>query len=117
VPVSALARIGVRELLLAAAGKLAEAPPLEELAPALPVYRPKDALRDFTVTREGPDHWRLSGAGIERAAKMTYFEHAGALRRFQRMMETLGVDGALRKAGVQPGDTVFIGEYELEWQE
>ena len=33
------------------------------------------------------------------------------------MMERLGVDKALREAGVQEGDTVYIGEYELEYQE
>jgi len=31
-------------------------------------------------------------------------------------MERLGVDKALREAGVQEGDTVYIGEYELEYQ-
>ena len=29
----------------------------------------------------------------------------------------LGVDVALRNAGVEEGDTVSIGEFELEWQE
>ena len=48
---------------------------------------------------------------------MTFWEYEGSVRRFQRLMERLGVEAALRKAGVQPGDTVFIGEYELEWQE
>ena len=61
--------------------------------------------------------WRITGAAIERAAKMTYWEHDGSLRRFQKIMEILGVDEALRKAGVQDGDTVAIGEFELEWQE
>jgi GTP-binding protein len=32
-------------------------------------------------------------------------------------MEKLGVDEALRSAGVAEGDTVFIGDYELEWQD
>jgi Obg family GTPase CgtA-like protein len=32
-------------------------------------------------------------------------------------METLGVDEALRTEGVQEGDTVAIGDFELEWQE
>ena len=31
------------------------------------------------------------------------------------MIETLGIDAALRKAGIQEGDTVYIGENELEW--
>jgi GTP-binding protein len=39
------------------------------------------------------------------------------VRRFQRILETLGVDQALRQAGVRNGDTVFIGEFELEWQD
>jgi GTPase len=30
---------------------------------------------------------------------MTYWEHEGSVRRFQRMMETLGVEKALREAG------------------
>jgi len=115
--VSALARTNVRELLLKAVEKLSEAPPLEEIAAPLPLYRPKDDPRDYKVSREGTRDWRLSGPGIERAAKMTYFEHAGSLRRFQKLMETLGVDEALRKAGVKEGDTVHIGDFELEWQE
>jgi GTP-binding protein len=32
-------------------------------------------------------------------------------------MEALGVDEELRKAGIQEGDTVFINDYELEWQD
>jgi GTP-binding protein len=32
-------------------------------------------------------------------------------------MQTLGVEEALRQAGVQEGDTVSIGEFELEWQD
>jgi len=32
-------------------------------------------------------------------------------------MTRLGVDEALRKAGIEEGDTVVIGDYELEWQE
>jgi len=29
----------------------------------------------------------------------------------------MGIDAALREAGVSDGDTVVIGDYELEWQE
>jgi GTP-binding protein len=115
--VSALARTEVRALLRKAAGKLAGTPPLEETAPPMPVYRPAEDSRQFTVTREGAHEWRLSGAGIERAAAMTPWDQDGSVRRFQKLMEKLGVDEALHKAGVSEGDTVYIGEYELEWQE
>jgi len=115
--ISALARTDVHELLLKAAGKLAETQPLEETAPPMPVYRPAEDSRQFTVKREGAHEWRLSGAGIERAAAMTPWDQDGSVRRFQKLMEHLGVDEALRKAGLREGDTVYIGEYELEWQE
>jgi Obg family GTPase CgtA-like protein len=32
-------------------------------------------------------------------------------------MERLGVEEALRDVGIEVGDTVRIGEFELEWQE
>jgi GTP-binding protein len=48
---------------------------------------------------------------------MTYWEHDGSVRRFQRLMVTLGVDEALRAQGIQNGDTVVIKDYELEWQD
>jgi GTP-binding protein len=115
--ISALARTNTRDLLIKAYQKLAEAPPLEEIEPPLPVYRPKEDPREFIVTREGANEWRISGISIERAASMTYWQHDGSVRRFQKIMETLGVDEALRSAGVQEGDTVAIGDFELEWQE
>ena len=115
--ISALARTNTRELLIKAHQKLAETPPIEEVGVPMPVYKPKEDPREFTVTREGQNEWRISGSAIERAAKMTYWEHDGSLRRFQKIMATLGVEEALRKAGVQEGDTVAIGEFELEWQD
>ncbi|HUE98319.1 MAG TPA: GTPase ObgE [Anaerolineales bacterium] len=115
--ISALARTNTRELLVKAYQRLEEAPPLEEVDVALPVYKPKDDPREFLVTREGANEWRVSGVAIERAASMTYWQHDGSVRRFQKIMGTLGVDEALRNAGVQEGDTVAIGEFELEWQE
>ena len=54
---------------------------------------------------------------IERAASMTYWEYDQAARRFQRILKTLGIEDALREAGVEAGDTVFIGDFELEWQD
>ncbi len=115
--ISALARTNTRELLIKAYQKLADTPPLQEVELPIPVYKPKEDPREFVVTREGTNEWRISGVAIERAASMTYWQHDGSVRRFQKIIETLGVDEALRQAGVQEGDTVAIGEFELEWQE
>jgi GTP-binding protein len=116
-PISALARTNVRELLLKAVQLLDKTPAPEPGAETVPVYRPKEDPRDFHVTRSGEHEWRVAGAAIERAAKMTFWEHDGSVRRFQKIMETLGVEAALRKAGVQNGDTVAIGDFELDWQD
>jgi GTP-binding protein len=115
--ISALARTNTRELLVRAYRTLQEAPPPEPIEAPLPVYRPREDPREFSITRQGANEWRISGAAIERAASMTYWQHDGSVRRFQKIIETLGVDEALRKAGVQEGDTVAVGDFELEWQE
>jgi GTP-binding protein len=113
--VSALARTNLRDVLYKAKQLLDETP-LELAVAELPVYRPETDPREFSISRTG-DGWRVSGAAIERAAEMTYWEHYQSVRRFARLLQTLGIEDALRKAGVQEGDTVYVGEYELEWQD
>jgi GTP-binding protein len=115
--VSALARTNVTQLLKRAVRLLAEAPPAVLPEAPVPVYRPADDPRDFRLAQESEHRWRLTGTAIERAAAMTYWEHEGSVRRFQKLMESIGVDAAIRKSGIQEGDTVAIGEYELDWQD
>jgi len=115
--ISALARTNTRELLIKAYQILQETPIPEVVEMPVPVYKPKEDPREFEITRQGTNEWRITGVAIERAAKMTYWEHDGSVRRFQKVLDTLGIKDALRKAGVQDGDTVSIDEFELEWQE
>ncbi len=114
--ISALQREGVRELLLKAVCTLQTLPPSPLPGLPLPVYRPAEEEGTFTIEREG-NAWRIKSPAIERAAAMTYWEYDGSVRRFQKLMERLGVDEALRQAGAQDGDTVYIGDYELEYRE
>jgi len=115
--ISALARTNTRDLLIKAHQLLMQTPEPELSEVDLPVYKPKEDPRAFDIHREGSNEWRITGAAIERAAKMTYWEHYGSIRRFHKIMQALGITDALKKAGVQDGDTVSIDEYELEWQE
>lgn len=116
VAISALARTDIRKLLLKAVEELSNTPTMEEVAP-LPVYRPETDPNEFEISREDDGGWRISGIAIERAAKMTYWEHYGSIRRFQKIMAALGIEDALRKKGIEEGDTVYIADFELEWQE
>jgi GTP-binding protein len=113
--ISAMARTNLDALLWKVV-ELLQTAPMYEVEAEVPVYRPEEDIHDFTVAKEAGG-WRVSGKGIERAAAMTYWEYEGSVRRFQRLMEKIGVDEALREAGTQEGETVFIGDYELEWQD
>lgn len=113
--VSALAGTNLRQLLYQAAQLLPQAP-LPQPEEAVAVYRVESDPRAFQVKKTDKG-WQVVGEAIERAAAMTYWEYDQSVRRFQRILETLGVEDALRKAGVQEGDMVMIGEYELEWRD
>jgi GTP-binding protein len=80
-----------------------------------PLYElPHDEFT-FAITRDQHGAFHVRGRRIERAAAMTYWDNDEAVMRFQNILETLGISEALKAAGVQIGDTVFIGDYELEW--
>ena len=115
VPVSAVTHENINPLMWRAAALLKDAPEPEPVE-SMPVYRAEEDPKSFTVqqTEEG---WLVRGEAIERAAAMTYWEHRESVRRFQRLLENIGVDEALREAGVEEGDTVHVGEYALEWQD
>jgi len=114
-PVSALARQGLRELILEAY-RLA---PASEVEPeeVLPIYRPEPNREQYRISRGADGSWRIEGTAIERAAEMTYWQYEEAVRRFQRMLTRIGVTESLRSAGAKDGDTVHIGDHELEWRE
>ena len=117
--ISAITKQGLKPVLYRASQLLEEAPVYEYRTPVdedLPVYRYGKDPQDYYVLKTDQG-WRISGEAIERAAAMTYWEHHQSIRRFHRILEAMGVDEAMREAGVQAGDTVFIGDHELEWED
>ena len=98
------------------AEELLQSAPMPKAVEEIPVYRPEEDPREFEIVQE-EDGWRVISPAIERAAEMTYWEFEGSVRRFQRLIERLGVEDALRKAGVEEGDTVYVGDYALDWQD
>ncbi|OGO13215.1 MAG: GTPase ObgE [Chloroflexi bacterium RBG_16_47_49] len=114
-PISAATGSNLTSLLYKAAELLKNTPPVTR-EPMMPVYHPRSDPRQYEINR-GAKGWQIKGESIERAAAMTYWENDESIRRFQRILETLGIDEALRKAGVKEGDMVIIGEYELEWKD
>ncbi|MEA3326214.1 MAG: GTPase ObgE [Chloroflexota bacterium] len=114
-PISTVTHENVKALMWRTV-ELIKAAPEPEPVESMPVYRAVEDPNAFQVqkTEEG---WRVCGKAIERAAAMTYWEHRESVRRFQRLMEHIGLDESLRNAGIVEGDSVLIGEYVLEWQD
>lgn len=112
--ISAIAGEGVRELLYHASGLLDAAEPVQEYE-QLPLYTVAEDPRLFELKRENRG-WRVQGQSIERAAAMTYWEYDQSVQRFQKILQALGVEDALREAGIVEGEIVLIADYELEWQ-
>ncbi len=115
IAISAVAGTNLRTMLYKAVQLLRDTPPLPQTT-SMPVYHAESDPRHYEIKRVAKG-WRISGDSIERAAAMTYWENDESIRRFQRILEVLGIDEALRKSGIKEGDIVFVGEYELEWSD
>ena len=126
-PVSAGTREGLEELMRAVAHALAEVrreeaervastrPADFEVADDHRVYTPARAAREFDVER-GPDGvLEVTGRAAERAINMTDLENEAGVKYLQRRLRQIGVTQALENEGVKVGDTVRIGDVELEW--
>ncbi len=78
------------------------------------VHRLEAAGDGFSLERED-GAFRVRGKRIERLVVQTNFDNEESAERFQRELVRLGIDGALRKAGIRPGDSVRVAGQELEW--
>ena len=126
VGISAATGQGLQDLLRKVATELRELPPREALAPAPPAPvadpdAPTHTLRHektedhYTVMKVDETFYRVFGTKIERTVNMTRMENQEALDRLQNVLERSGISRALEEAGIQPGDTVVIGQVELQW--
>jgi GTP-binding protein len=114
-PISAVSGEGTRELLFAVFQLVQQVPDEVEPVVEARVFRPAQDDEAFEIVREG-DRIRVRGPRVERAAAMTDWGNSEAVARFQRILRSMGIFDALRDVGVDFGDTVVIGEHELEWQ-
>ncbi|MEX2431414.1 MAG: GTPase ObgE [Dehalococcoidia bacterium] len=87
-----------------------EAPPTPAVVPERP--RPTERVR---VSMDD-EVYVVSSRQAERFIPMVDLNNWRARLQFHHQLERLGVIEALERKGVEPGDTVRIGSYELEWQ-
>ncbi len=116
--ISAATSEGVRPLL-EALWKMVDVDRREEQEAQVEIPTPQ---REYAFTppfevKRTPAGFRILGDKLRRAAAMTDFDNEEAVMHFQRRLEKMGVFKALKRMGAQPGQSVFIEEYEMEYKE
>jgi GTPase len=71
----------------------------------------------FRVEREGNNEFRILGKSIERIVSMHDLTNEEALSYMQNKFNKMGVEKTLRRAGVNVGDIVHVGNFEFEYSE
>jgi GTP-binding protein len=112
-PISAVAGDGMDALLRAVVKALDEVPEAPLFLPERTEYVIEP---DFTVHKQKDSSYRVTGRKIERLIKRTNLDQDEAVARLQKIIEKMGLEKALAKEGVQPGDRVVIGEFEFHFR-
>ena len=78
------------------------------------VYTLEDKDEGFEITRKD-GMILVDGPAVRKLMSRVNLEDNESFYYFQKCLEKLGVNDALKKAGVQEGDTVVIVDWQLEW--
>jgi GTP-binding protein len=112
--ISAVTGSRVREMLYLVVQLLDSLPEEEPTSEEIAIFRPPEEDEGFTVAVE-EDGFRVKGKRVERLVARTDWHYEESIRRLHRALERMGITKALEEAGVEMGDTVYIGDAELEW--
>jgi GTP-binding protein len=113
--ISAATMTGVRELMNAAAARLAHLPPLA-------VYEPEYVEKQETVSAEDlavevtDGVWSIEGPWMERLVRNVNFSDEESMRFFDRRLREAGVFDRLEAMGIGEGDTVSIYNLEFDYK-
>ena len=69
----------------------------------------------FEIYQEEEGYWHVSGEKVERVTAMSSLNTDDGIKLWSKKMRNMGLDDALRDAGVQNGDTVNILDFEFEF--
>lgn len=69
----------------------------------------------YTIERED-EGFRIEGRSVLRAVSMTDFENEEAVVHLQHKLRRMGLFKALKRMGAKPGQSIYIGDTELEYR-
>lgn len=115
--ISAVTGEGIEELLKHVSEILKTLPKEDvvEVVGGKKVYTLEDEI-PFTITRED-GMWIVDGPGVQKIMRRVNLEDNESMYYFQKCLDELGVNKALKEAGVKQGDTVKVVDWELEWMD
>jgi GTP-binding protein len=114
--ISAASGQGVRELMEKTYALLQSIPKEEEPAEEVRVIRRYEDEPPFKVEVVN-GVYEVSGKRIENLVNMTNMDQEESLQKFQRTIERMGLEDALREMGIKEGDLVRIADLEFEYSE
>ena len=114
--ISAATNSGVRELINAAAAKLAHLPPVlvyetEYIEKPEADTSPEDLKIEVT-----DDVWIIEGKWMEKLVRNTNFTDTESMAYFDRMLRNNGIFAKLEEKGIKEGETVSIYNLEFEYR-
>lgn len=113
--ISSATGLGIKELMQRVSELLKELPKESLVSEEeRKIYTLEEEKSGFEIRKE-KDMYVVEGPSVQRIMSKVNLEDNESLYYFQKCLEELGVNEALKKAGVQEGDTVKVIDWELEW--
>lgn len=112
--ISAVTGEGIDELMNYVTATLKELPKEELVEVEEKMVYTLEDKDEFSVTKIG-DEYIVEGPAVERLMGRINIGDNESMHYFQKCLDELGVNKALKEAGVKEGDTVKVVDWELEW--
>ncbi len=106
---------GLEDLVHRMGDLVAEARGMARSRPAVVVHRPDPV--DIAVVPVEDGIWEVADRRVARTANLNDLTNPDALDYLHERLQKMGVDRALSRAGVRPGDSVRIGRLEFNYEE
>lgn len=114
--ISAVARLGLNELVEAIVKKLVTLPKVEKIEVEETNIDGRD-LTEFSINKLDGHTYEVTGELVFEIMKRVNLEDYASNAYFQKRIKAEGIIDALLKAGMQEGDTILIDGYELIYEE
>ena len=115
--ISSVTGEGVQELI-DHVSQLLKMLPKEELIEAEEkmVYTLPDKDKEWEAKRQG-NVFYVTGRAVDRLMGRINIEDNESMYYFHKCLKNMGIDDKLKELGICDGDTVYISDWELEWEE